>query len=32
MAAFNKVWTSPETLPTRDELAHPGEWLDRVAR
>ncbi len=32
MAAFNKIWTSPETLPTRDELAHPGDWLNRVAR
>jgi coenzyme F420 biosynthesis associated uncharacterized protein len=32
MAGFNKVWTSPETLPTRDEIAHPDAWLDRVAR
>jgi coenzyme F420 biosynthesis associated uncharacterized protein len=32
MSAFNKVWTSPETLPTRDEIVHPGEWLDRVVR
>ena len=31
MAAFNKVWTSPETLPTRAELAEPREWLERVA-
>ena len=31
MAGFNKVWTSPETLPTRDELADPSEWLERVA-
>ena len=31
MAGFNKVWTSPETLPTRDELANPREWLERVA-
>ena len=31
MAAFNKVWTSPETLPTRAELAQPSEWLARVA-
>jgi coenzyme F420 biosynthesis associated uncharacterized protein len=30
MAAFNKVWTSPETLPTREEIAHPAEWLARV--
>ncbi len=31
MAGFNKVWTSPETLPTRNELANPREWLERVA-
>jgi putative hydrolase len=31
MTAFNKVWTSPETLPTRAELAAPSEWLARVA-
>jgi len=30
MAGFNKVWTSPETLPTRTELANPREWLERV--
>jgi coenzyme F420 biosynthesis associated uncharacterized protein len=30
MATFNKVWTSPDTLPTRDELANPQAWLDRV--
>ncbi|MGH3192763.1 MAG: zinc-dependent metalloprotease [Streptosporangiaceae bacterium] len=31
MATFNKVWRSPETLPTKAEFAHPQEWLDRVA-
>jgi coenzyme F420 biosynthesis associated uncharacterized protein len=31
MTGFNKVWTSPETLPTRAELANPREWLERVA-
>jgi coenzyme F420 biosynthesis associated uncharacterized protein len=31
MDHFNKVWTSPETLPTRDELASPATWLDRVS-
>ncbi len=31
MAGFNKVWTSPQTLPTRAELAEPREWLERVA-
>jgi uncharacterized protein (DUF2342 family) len=30
MAGFNKIWTSPETLPTRPELANPREWLERV--
>ena len=30
MARFNQVWTSPETLPTRDEIAHPADWLARV--
>jgi coenzyme F420 biosynthesis associated uncharacterized protein len=30
MAGFNKVWTSPETLPSKDELAEPREWLERV--
>lgn len=30
MAAFNKVWTSPETLPTKDELVSPRSWLERV--
>ena len=31
MGTFNKVWTSPETLPTKSEFADPHEWLDRVA-
>jgi coenzyme F420 biosynthesis associated uncharacterized protein len=30
MAAFNKVWTSPQTLPTKDELSAPHAWRDRV--
>jgi coenzyme F420 biosynthesis associated uncharacterized protein len=30
MAAFNRVWTSPETLPTTEELAAPTAWLERV--
>jgi coenzyme F420 biosynthesis associated uncharacterized protein len=30
METFNKVWTSPETLPTRDELTSPVRWLERV--
>ena len=32
MAIFNKVWTSPETLPTKEEFATPALWLDRVGR
>jgi coenzyme F420 biosynthesis associated uncharacterized protein len=31
MDGFNKVWTSPETLPTRAEISNPREWLERVA-
>jgi len=31
MAGFNKVWTSPETLPTLPEIANPADWLARVA-
>jgi coenzyme F420 biosynthesis associated uncharacterized protein len=30
MATFNKVWTSPETLPTPNEITDPLAWLDRV--
>ena len=30
MEVFNKVWTSPETLPTRDEITNPRAWLGRV--
>jgi coenzyme F420 biosynthesis associated uncharacterized protein len=30
MADFNKVWTSPETLPTKEEFAHPHKWVERV--
>jgi coenzyme F420 biosynthesis associated uncharacterized protein len=30
MAEFNKIWTSPETLPTKDELVNPHSWLERV--
>jgi coenzyme F420 biosynthesis associated uncharacterized protein len=30
MTTFNKVWTSPETLPTRDELSDPRSWLERM--
>ena len=30
MATFNKVWTSPETLPTKAEILTPALWLERV--
>ncbi len=30
MPAFNQVWTSPDTLPTKAEFAHPHEWVERV--
>jgi coenzyme F420 biosynthesis associated uncharacterized protein len=32
MATFNKVWTSPETLPSRAEFQDPQLWLERVDR
>ena len=32
MATFNKVWASPQTLPTKDEFDRPELWLDRVGR
>jgi len=30
MAGFNRVWTSPETLPTRAEMTKPADWLARI--
>jgi len=30
MEVFNRVWTSPETLPTAAELTDPQLWLERV--
>ncbi len=32
MAEFNKVWTSPETLPTIEEIRQPSRWIERVVR
>jgi coenzyme F420 biosynthesis associated uncharacterized protein len=32
MDGFNRVWTSPETLPTKDEIIDPASWVDRVHR
>lgn len=31
MDAFNAIWTSPETLPTRAETTDPESWIARVA-
>ncbi|OLR89747.1 zinc-dependent metalloprotease [Actinokineospora bangkokensis] len=31
MSAFNTIWTSPQTLPLRSELADPQAWIRRVA-
>ena len=30
MDGFNRVWTSPNTLPTRTEITSPAEWVARV--
>jgi coenzyme F420 biosynthesis associated uncharacterized protein len=30
MEGFNKVWTSPETLPLPEEIADPAAWVTRV--
>jgi len=30
MDGFNAVWTSPGTLPRKDELAAPEDWVRRV--
>ena len=30
MDGLNKVWTSPDTLPTRAEIADPDLWLARI--
>ncbi|SEG80229.1 putative hydrolase/uncharacterized protein, coenzyme F420 biosynthesis associated [Nonomuraea solani] len=30
MDGFNKIWTSPETLPTTQEIADPDAWISRV--
>jgi coenzyme F420 biosynthesis associated uncharacterized protein len=27
---FNKIWESPDTLPTTDEIADPDAWITRV--
>src|SRR5450631_2354223 len=30
MATFNKVWESPDTLPSKAEITSPLAWLERV--
>jgi coenzyme F420 biosynthesis associated uncharacterized protein len=30
IAGFNMVWTSPETLPVKAEIANPRTWVNRV--
>jgi coenzyme F420 biosynthesis associated uncharacterized protein len=32
MDGFNRVWTSPDTLPTKAEIAKPADWVARVHR
>jgi coenzyme F420 biosynthesis associated uncharacterized protein len=32
MAQFDAVWTSPQTLPTRQEISDPSAWVRRVLR
>ncbi len=32
MTSFNRVWTSPETLPSLAEVRAPSLWVDRVVR
>jgi uncharacterized protein (DUF2342 family) len=30
MDGFNRVWTSPNTLPTRAEIVDPDAWMARM--
>jgi coenzyme F420 biosynthesis associated uncharacterized protein len=30
MDGFNRIWDSPETLPTHAEIKEPALWMDRV--
>ncbi|KWW98200.1 coenzyme F420 biosynthesis-associated protein [Carbonactinospora thermoautotrophica] len=30
MSGFNRVWTSPNTLPSKQEIADPDAWVTRV--
>lgn len=31
MAGFNRVWTSPATLPTKAEITDPAAWIRRTS-
>jgi coenzyme F420 biosynthesis associated uncharacterized protein len=30
MSGFNRVWESPDNLPSKDEIAQPDAWVERV--
>jgi putative hydrolase len=30
LSGFNKIWTSAETLPRKDEIRSPADWVTRV--
>jgi coenzyme F420 biosynthesis associated uncharacterized protein len=30
MEGFNRVWTSPNTLPTKAEISKPADWIARL--
>ena len=30
VAGFNRIWESPQTLPTLAEISEPGRWVARV--
>jgi coenzyme F420 biosynthesis associated uncharacterized protein len=32
MDGFNRIWTSPNTLPTKQEITKPADWVARVHR
>ncbi|MDJ0461660.1 zinc-dependent metalloprotease [Streptomyces sp. H27-C3] len=32
MDGFNRIWTSPNTLPIKSEIAKPADWVARVHR
>ena len=31
MSGFNRVWESPATLPTREEIRRPMDWVQRIS-